>query len=118
MTTRVLIVDDHAEFRGLARAVLEQHGFAVVGEAGDCSAALVAVDELEPDAVLLDVQLPDGSGFDVARMLGDRDDAPAVVMTSSRDHEDLGSSLERSGARGFIPKSRLSGTAFEELVGR
>lgn len=106
------------EFRGLARAVLEQDGFIVVGEARDCATALVAITELQPDAVLLDVQLPDGNGFDVARKIGIHEHAPAVVMTSSRDHEDLGSQLERSGARGFIPKSRLSGAAFQELVGR
>jgi DNA-binding NarL/FixJ family response regulator len=116
VTTRVLIVDDHLEFRGLARAVLEQHGFTVVGEAGDCVSALAAADELQPDAVLLDIQLPDGNGFDVARELVMRSHAPAVVLTSSRDHEDLGSQLDRSGARGFIAKSRLSGLAFEELL--
>jgi DNA-binding NarL/FixJ family response regulator len=113
---RVLIVDDHAEFRSLARALLERGGFEVVGEAGDGAATLRAVDETRPEIVLLDVQLPDGNGFDFARTICDRDDAPAVVMISSRDAGDFGRRLERSGARGFIPKSRLSGRALAALI--
>ena len=79
-------------------------------------ATLVAVERVRPDLVLLDVQLPDVSGFDVARVLCDREDGPAVVMISSRDASDFGHRLERSGARGFIPKSRLSGAALAALV--
>ena len=108
---RVLIVDDHAEFRVLARALLEAEGFEVVGEAADGAETLVAVERVSPDLVLLDVQLPDVSGFEVARVLCDREGGPAVVMISSRDAADFGHRLERSGARGFIPKSRLSGAA-------
>ena len=117
MATRVLIVDDHAEFRALARRVLERDGFDVVGEAIDGGHAVAAVDETRPDVVLLDVQLPDVNGFEVAERLGARDNAPIVVMTSSRDEADFGSRLARSRARGFIPKSRLSGSLLAELVG-
>jgi DNA-binding NarL/FixJ family response regulator len=113
---RVLIVDDHAEFRSLARALLERGGFEVVGEASDGAATLRAVDETRPEIVLLDVQLPDGNGFDFARTICDRHDAPTVVMISSRDVGDFGHRLERSGARGFIPKSRLSGRALAALI--
>jgi DNA-binding NarL/FixJ family response regulator len=118
MAQRVLIVDDHAEFRSLARALLERGGFDVVGEAHDGAATLRAVDEMQPEVVVLDVQLPDRNGFDIARELCDRADAPAVVMISSRDAADYGRRLQRSGARGFIPKSRLSGTALAALVSR
>jgi DNA-binding NarL/FixJ family response regulator len=113
---RVLIVDDHAEFRALARAVLERSGFQVVGEVGDGGSAAAAVAEKRPDVVLLDVQLPDVNGFDVAETLSTRDDGPIIVMTSSRDATDFGSRLARSRARGFIPKSRLTGAALAELV--
>jgi DNA-binding NarL/FixJ family response regulator len=113
---RVLIVDDHAEFRVLARAVLEGGGFEVVGEAVDGATTLAAVERTRPDVVLLDVQLPDQNGFDVARVLCDLVDPPTVVLISSRDAEDFGHRLARSGARGFIPKSRLSGAALVELV--
>lgn len=113
---RVLIVDDHAEFRELARALLEADGFEVVGEAADGAATLVAVELVRPDVVLLDVQLPDVNGFEVARVLCARENGPAVVMISSRDESDFGHRLERSGALGFIPKSRLSGAALAALV--
>jgi DNA-binding NarL/FixJ family response regulator len=112
----VLIVDDHAEFRALARTVLERGGFQVVGEVGDGRSAAAAVAEKRPDVVLLDVQLPDVNGFDVAETLSARDDGPIIVMTSSRDATDFGSRLARSRARGFIPKSRLTGAALAELV--
>jgi DNA-binding NarL/FixJ family response regulator len=116
MARRVLIVDDHAEFRALARALLEQDGFEVVGEAIDGAATLAAVAETRPEVVLLDVQLPDANGFDLARTLREDEGAPVVVMISTRDAADFGSRLKRSGARGFIPKSRLSGAALAKLV--
>ena len=97
-------------FRSLV-AVLESEGFDVVGEASDGAGAFAAVERVHPDVVLLDVGLPDLSGFDIARALCDRVDAPAVVLTSSRDAADYGNRVEQSGARGFILKSRLSGAA-------
>jgi DNA-binding NarL/FixJ family response regulator len=116
VATRVLIVDDHAEFRALARTVLERSGFQVVGEVGDGRSTAAAVAERRPDVVLLDVQLPDMNGFDVAEALSERADGPIIVMTSSRDATDFGSRLERSRVRGFIPKSRLTGAALAELL--
>jgi DNA-binding NarL/FixJ family response regulator len=116
MAQRVLIVDDHAEFRRLARALLERGGFEVVAEASDGRTTFQAVDAQQPEIVLLDVQLPDCNGFDVARALCDREDPPAVVMISSRDASDFGRRLERSGARGFISKSRLTGSALAALT--
>lgn len=116
MARRVLIVDDHAEFRALARAMLERGGFKVVGEAVDGAQTLKAVAQVRPEVVLLDVQLPDVNGFDVAQALCEGEHGPVVVMISTRDAADFGGRLERSGARGFIPKSRLSGPALAELV--
>jgi DNA-binding NarL/FixJ family response regulator len=65
----VLIVDDHPTFRRFARQLLEQAGFAVVGEAEDCASAIDAARVLAPAAILLDVLLPDGSGLDIAAEL-------------------------------------------------
>ena len=72
----VLVVDDHPSFRASARAVLESEGFDVVGEAADGASALAAVAELEPEVVLLDVQLPDMTGFDVCAALAARGTGP------------------------------------------
>jgi DNA-binding NarL/FixJ family response regulator len=116
MARRVLIVDDHPEFRALARAMLERDGFEVVGEAVDGAGTLIAVEQTRPEVVLLDVQLPDVNGFDIALTLSEGESAPVIVMTSTRDAADFGGRLERSGARGFIAKSRLSGAALAELV--
>ena len=114
----VLIVDDHPTFRKFARRLLEEAGFAVVGEAGDGAAAVEAARDLRPAAVLLDVLLPDRSGFDVAGELAAASDAPTVVLTSSRSARDLGIALDEAPARGFIPKAGFSGAAFAEVLGR
>ncbi|MEA2294096.1 MAG: hypothetical protein QOE86_1735 [Solirubrobacteraceae bacterium] len=117
MATTLLIVDDHASFRTAARRLLERHGYRVVGEAADGSAALEAARELRPDVVLLDVQLPDIDGFEVAARLSAAGRPPAIVMVSSRDGEDFGGLVEQSGARGFIPKYALSGPAMDAALG-
>jgi DNA-binding NarL/FixJ family response regulator len=116
MPRTVLIVDDHPSFRASARALLEAEGFRVVGEAEDGASGLARARELEPDLVVLDVQLPDLDGFDVASRLTGNGAAPTVILVSSRDRDDLGLQTARSGARGFIPKSELSGDALEELL--
>jgi DNA-binding NarL/FixJ family response regulator len=116
MRRTVLIVDDHPTFRRFARRLLERSGFSVVGEAGDGAAAIRAVRELRPEAVLLDVLLPDRSGLNVAAELAGEDDAPVVVLTSSRSAQDLGVAVREAPARGFIPKASLTGAAFAELV--
>lgn len=115
----VLIVDDHPSFRANARALLEAEGFAVVGEAADGESAIRAAAELAPELVLLDVQLPDIDGFEVARRLtrgGGPSVIPWVILVSSRDGSDFGPLVERSGARGFIPKAELSGAALSALL--
>jgi CheY-like chemotaxis protein len=76
MARTVLIVDDHAPFRAVARALLQLEGLAVVGEAADALSALEAVGRLRPDVVVLDIQLPDLDGFEVARRLAQAGDPP------------------------------------------
>ena len=116
-TVTVLIVDDHPSFRANARALLEAEGFEVVGEAEDGASALRAAAELAPELVLLDVQLPDLDGFEVAARLTNGGGGPSVVLVSSRDGSDFGPLVARSGARGFIPKAELSGAALAALLG-
>jgi DNA-binding NarL/FixJ family response regulator len=114
---RVLIVDDHPSFRASARSLLEAEGYEVVGEAADGMEALEAVAKLKPDLVLLDVQLPDIDGFEVARRLAATEKPPEIVLTSSRDGADYGACIEESRARGFVPKADLSGAALTLLLG-
>jgi DNA-binding NarL/FixJ family response regulator len=114
--TSVLIVDDHPSFRASARRMLEASGYVVLGEAADGAAAIAAAGELEPDLVLLDVQLPDLNGFEVAGQIAALGAAAEIVLTSSRDLADLGADVDASAARGFIPKSELSGEALAALV--
>jgi DNA-binding NarL/FixJ family response regulator len=112
----VLIVDDHAGFRSSARALLEAEGFEVVGEAEDGASALAAMGRLRPNIVLLDIQLPDIDGFEVAARLARAADPPAVVLVSTRDISSYRRRLAGSPVRGFIPKSDLSGSALTALV--
>ena len=112
----VLIVDDHPSFRASARTLLEAEGYEIVGEAENGAEALLAVKELKPDLVLLDVQLPDMDGFQVADQLRRLADPPAVVLTSSRDSADYGPCIQGCGACGFVPKADLSGAAIAALL--
>jgi DNA-binding NarL/FixJ family response regulator len=117
VATTLLIVDDHPSFRASARELLEAEGFDVVGEAEDGASALEAIGRLEPDVVLLDVQLPDMNGFDVAAKVTANGSGAAIVLVSSRDGSDFGPLVLESGARGFIPKGELSGERLTDLIG-
>ena len=96
--------------------MLEADGYRVVGEAQDGRSGIAAARALRPDIVLLDVHLPDIDGFEVAAALTRSDDAPIVVLTSSRDGGDLNGMIAPSGARGFVAKDELSGAALEALL--
>ncbi len=117
MGQRVLVVDDHPSFRRFARKLLEAGGFRVVGEAENGSAALALARRLRPELVLLDVLLPDMSGFAVADALAAGSARPLVVLVSSRTPDELRADLERSSACGFIAKSRLTAAGLAALVG-
>lgn len=108
MRRTVVIVDDHEQFRRSARKLLELEGFDVVGEAADGASARAVVDDLRPDLVLVDVGLPDTSGFDLARTLSV---TASVVLVSSRDPVDVAGRVQSSGALAFIGKDALTGEA-------
>ncbi len=116
MPPTVLIVDDHPSFRASARLLLEAEGFDVIGEAADGASALEEVMRLMPQVVLLDVQLPDTDGFQVAAAITAHEGHPAIILVSSRDGSDFGPLVARSGARGFVPKAELSGDRVQELL--
>jgi DNA-binding NarL/FixJ family response regulator len=110
---RLVIVDDHEGFRVWAREVLSHEGFDVLGTAVDGRSAVRLVEQLSPDVVLLDIQLPDASGFDVAELLAPH---ARVVLTSSRSASDYGRRVEQSPAAGFVAKAELSGHALRLVL--
>ena len=114
--TSVLIVDDHEGFRAWARLLLEQAGYTVLGEAADGASALCAARRLRPQVVLLDVQLPDTDGFEVARQLSVERWSPGVVLTSTRDASDYAERLGRSRVLGFLLKEELTVETLGRLV--
>ena len=112
-----MIVDDHAAFRAFARRLLEAGGLGVVGEAEDGASAVEVVERIRPDLVLLDIQLPDIDGFEVARRLAADGSSSRVLFTSTREAADYGGRLAETPTLGFIPKDELSAAAVLELAG-
>jgi DNA-binding NarL/FixJ family response regulator len=117
MTRTILLVDDHAGFRRSARALLDADGFDVIGEAGSGEDAITKAASLRPELVLLDIQLPDRDGFEVAEILADEVDPPAVILISTREAREYGGRVEKTPARGFISKPLLSGAAIRAILG-
>jgi CheY-like chemotaxis protein len=119
MAVTALIVDDNAEFLGAARSLLEREGISVVDVASTSAAALRLVEEHDPDVVLVDIDLGDESGFDLAERLSPAPGRRSLVILISADAEaDLEDLIDASAAIGFLSKSRLSANAIAELVNR
>ena len=116
MLPRIVIVDDDPSFLATVRVVLEAEGFAVVGEALTGLDGVAIAAEVDPDLVLVDVNLPDIDGFEVANRLAGLADAPPVVLTSIRSALDFGSLIETSRARAFVTKADISGPALAGLL--
>jgi DNA-binding NarL/FixJ family response regulator len=114
--TTFLIVDDHPSFRAQAKALLEESGHAVVGEAVDGRSGIELARTLRPEAVLLDIGLPDIDGIEVARRLAEAPRPPTVVLTSSREAAEYGPRLVSCPAAGFIAKDELSCPAIAALL--
>lgn len=117
MKLTVLIVDDHPGSRFWTRSLLEAEGFLVVGEAHDGASAIATARMLRPDLVLLDVMLPDTTGFVVAQELAQLQAPPGVVLISSREAADFGDVIDHSPTLGFISKPELSGPRLRALLG-
>jgi DNA-binding NarL/FixJ family response regulator len=115
MRLSVLVVDDDPMFRGVARRILSAGGLDVVGEACTAEAATIVALELRPDALLVDVGLPDGDGVVLALQLAALPWRPRVLLTST-DPEAVGpEDVVRSGAAGFLPKQDLPEAPLERL---
>jgi DNA-binding NarL/FixJ family response regulator len=103
---RVLVVDDQRPFREAAVAVVEaMPEFRVVGTAASAEEALVLLDAVQPQLVLMDVSLPALNGLDATRLLRARRDPPVVVLVSTYDAEEFGDDVDRCGAAAYVPKS-------------
>jgi CheY-like chemotaxis protein len=111
----ILVVDDHDGFRIFARRMLEAAGF-TVAEATTGAQATEVARSVRPRLVLLDIQLPDVDGFEVARRLAMEADGPVIVLTSTREAADYGGLIAASPANGFLPKDQLSGAALREFL--
>jgi DNA-binding NarL/FixJ family response regulator len=118
MSVRVLIVDDDADFRDAAGAMLADRGYDVVGAAGTAAEARAAISRLQPDALLLDVHLPDGNGIGFAEALAAGDEAPLVLLTSTDSSAVTPRLIAQSGAAGFIAKTELMDADLEPYLGR
>ena len=118
MDHRVLIVDDNGAFRAAARLLLERAGFSVVAEADSGATGVEEAKAHTPDVAIVDVQLPDFDGFEVAARLAQLEAAPRVILVSSLDGADLGALVAGSSALGFVPKAELSASLINGLLAR
>ncbi len=116
MARTVLVVDDDASFRDIATRVLTSWGHVVLGEAGSVAEAMARADELRPETVLADIQLPDGDGFALAAQLTALAWHPRVVLISTDADAANGPAARRVGASGFVPKDQLPGAELRELL--
>lgn len=115
---RCLIVDDSADFRDAAGAMLGRAGIDVVAVAANSAEALRLARELRPDVALVDVDLGGESGFDLAEELvrPDLPTTPAVILVSTYAEQDLAEMIATSPAVGFVSKFALSAAAIRDLV--
>jgi len=113
-TLRILIVDDSRHFLDAARDALEQDGLAVVGVASTSAEALHLARELRPDGILVDIDLGDESGLDLARELASGE--AAVVLISAYPESELADLIAATPAVGFVCKSQLSADAVSSLI--
>jgi CheY-like chemotaxis protein len=118
MTVRCLIVDDNREFLEAARRLLEAEGITVVGIATNGAEALRRVGELRPNVVLVDLNLGEENGFDVARSLEAATQAPTsrVILISTYSEKDLVDPAPTGAVLPFLSKTNLSAGAIRAVL--
>jgi CheY-like chemotaxis protein len=104
----ILVVDDDPTFRRLARLLLANLGFVVVAEAGSVADALSTARRLRPSGALVDVELPDGDGFELAGQLSAMPWSPRIVVTSVQSGGEFATEARRVGAEAFVLKADLA----------
>jgi len=116
---RCVIVDDNALFLEGAADLLTREGLDVVGVASDSAEAIRLVTELRPDVTLVDIDLGDEDGFELAQQLSDISAAASkVILVSTHAEQDLAHLIEGSPALGFISKTRLSAQTIRDTLER
>ena len=111
---RVVIADDHPVFRqGLRQVVELEQGIKVVGEAGDGASALRMIQELAPDVAVLDINMPQLKGFDVAREIRQQSLAVRIIFLTMYDDERMFNEALNVGALGYL----LKDSAISDIVG-
>jgi DNA-binding NarL/FixJ family response regulator len=117
VSLRCLIVDDNALFLEGAADLLRREGFDVIGVASNSAQAIQLVSELRPDVTLVDIDLGDEDGLEVARQLSDTSAVHSkVILISTHSEDDLAHLIAMSPALGFVPKTRLSAQAIRDLL--
>ncbi len=118
MDLRLVIVDDNPQFLEAARDLLEREGMTVVAVASTSVEALERVDAVRPDVTLVDIDLGEESGFELARQLahGQRPEPSPVVLISTHAEQDLRELIDACPAVGFLSKADLSGNAIRQLL--
>jgi len=115
-TVRVLIVDDQLPFREASRMVVEMtDGFEVSGEAENGEHAIALVEELKPDLVLMDVQMPGIDGIETTRRITSTSNPPVVIVMSTHESGDYVDVALAAGAVGFVPKSQFGFDTLNEM---
>jgi DNA-binding NarL/FixJ family response regulator len=120
VTLRCVIVDDNPAVLHAASDLLEAQGIAVVGVAATSEEAVSLMEQLEPDVMLVDIDLGPESGFELARRLSPTLERTRsrVILISTHDEADYADLIAASPAIGFLPKSDLSATAIRRLLAR
>src|SRR5436190_1868305 len=114
---RVLIADDHPLFRDGLRSLLEARGIDVIGEARNGREAVAQAKRLEPDVVLMDLNMPELDGLEATRLISaQQPDVKVVVLTASEEDANLFEAI-KSGAQGYIFKNLDSSEFFSLLEG-
>jgi DNA-binding NarL/FixJ family response regulator len=117
MVRSVLVVDDDPSFLGLAAQVLDEMDVEAVLTAQNAAAAVPEAEAMRPDAILVDVGLPDGDGIELALQLAEMPWRPRVVVTSTdRDAGRVIRARRVQAILPFIPKEELTGGALRELL--
>jgi DNA-binding NarL/FixJ family response regulator len=118
MPLHCLIVDDSSSVLAAARSLLEREGISVVGLASSSAEALRLVRELQPDVILIDIELGEESGLDLADRLAElTHQVQAIsILISMHSEADFAELIEASPAAGFLSKSDLSAHAIHSII--